>query len=253
MTTLAEISERSPGGPLRAQPGREDLAGFAVVGQPFASGDVLCLRVWPGSTFGPGYVSVWHRTAAGEWTVYTSVPPAESCPRFVGAAIAHAIQTPIEVEWTGPERLEVRIPAVDLRWELQMASTPVTRMMNLMMALMPAALYRSNLVLAMMSLLATVFLAAGRFRMNGRLPNRQWFQVAPRQLWMIPNARAVLAGRDFGAPRPLPTQPTIGELPLPQRGVFMVGGMSVEAFDPARHLPAPRAEAPRPTLAVGAA
>jgi hypothetical protein len=247
---LAELSERSLSGPLRARPGREDVVGFAVVGQPFASGDVLCLRRFPASTFGPGYVSVWHRTAAGEWTVYTSVAPAESCPRFIGAAIARAVQTPIELDWTGPERLEVRVPAADLRWELHMASTPVTRMMNLMMALMPAALYRSNLVLAMMSLMSTLFLAAGRFRLGGRVPNRQWFQAGPRKLWMIPQARATVAGRDFGAAGPLPSQPTLGELPLPQRGVFMLGGMSFEAFSPDRHLPAPRGEVLRPTLSA---
>jgi hypothetical protein len=229
---------RRPTSPLRPRPGRDDVAGFTVIGQPFASGDLLCVRRFPASTFGPGYASVWHRSAAGRWTVYTSIAPEQSCPRFIGAAISRAVETPIEVEWTGPAELAVRVPAADLDWHMRVTSTPVTRMMNLMMSLMPAALFRSNLVLWMMSLMSTAMLTAGRFRLRGRVPNRQWFQAAPRRVWMVPNATATIAGRDLGAPAPLAAQASMGEVPLPQRGVLMMGAFSFEAYAPDRHLPA---------------
>lgn len=234
----AEIMRRAPSQPPRARPGRDDVAGFAVIGLPFASGDLLCLRRFPATTFGPGYTSVWHRSSAGMWTVYTSIAPELSCPRFIGAAISKAVETPIEIEWTGASSLEVRVPAADLRWSMHVASTPVTRLMNLMMALMPATLFRSNLVLSMMSLMSTVMLAAGRFRLWGQVPNRQWFQAGPRRLWMVPEARAAIAGRDLGAPGPLAVQASMGEIPFPQRGVLMMGAFSFEAYAPDRHLPA---------------
>ena len=88
----AAVIARDQPGPLPARPGRDDVAGFVVVGQPFASGDLLCLRRFPASTFGPGYVSVWHRALDGRWTVYTSIAPEQSCPRFVGAAVSRRIR-----------------------------------------------------------------------------------------------------------------------------------------------------------------
>src|SRR4029078_7713923 len=109
--------------------------------------------------------------------------------------------------------LEVRVPAADLHWSMQVASTPVTRLMNLMMALMPATLFRSTLVLSMISLMSTVMLAAGRFRLWGHVPNRQWFQAGPRRLWMVPEARASIAGRDLGAPRAPAVQGATREIP----------------------------------------
>ena len=233
----AEIMRRPPRAP-RPHPGRDDVAGFAVIGQPFASGDLLCLRRFPASTFGPGYASVWHRSASGRWTVYTSIAPEQSCPRFIGAAISRAVETPIEVDWTGPDELAVRVPAADLAWRMTVKSTAVTRMMNLMMSLMPAALFRSNFVLSMMSLMSTAMLAAGRFTLRGRVPNRQWFQAGPRRVWILRDANATIAGRDLGAPAPLATQASLGEVPLPQRGVLMMGGFSFEAYAPDRHLPA---------------
>jgi hypothetical protein len=152
--------------------------------------------------------------------------------------ISRAVETPIEIDWTGPRALIVRIPAADLRWEMRLARTPITWIMNLMMAAMPAALFRSNLMLWMMSAMSTALLAAGRFRLGGHVPNRQWFQAAPRRLWMIPEARAAIAGRDFGRVSPLAAQAALGELLVPQRGVLMFGDISFEAYSPERHLPA---------------
>ena len=235
----ADFIRRSPSEALHKRPGRDDVAGFAVVGLPFASGDLLCLRRFPASTFGPGYTSVWHREPAGNWTVYTSITPDLSCPRFIGAAASRVVaETTIEVAWTSPADLVVRVPAADLRWNMRAASTSVTRMMNFMMSLMPAVLFRSNVVLSIMSAMSTAMLAAGRFRLRGHVPNRQWFQAGPRRVWMMREASASIAGRDLGPPTPLPVQAMLGEVPLPQRGVLMLGAFSFEAYSPNRHLPA---------------
>jgi hypothetical protein len=249
MARPAEIVRRAPAAALRARPGREALRGFAVVGLPFASGDLLCLRRFAESTFGPGYDSVWHRSPAGEWTLYTTVAPELSCPRFIGAAASRVLQTPIELEWSGPSELSVRVPAAGLRWDMRLASTFVTRLMNFMRGLMPGALYRSELVLSMMSAMSTALLAAGRFRLRGRVPNRQRYQAGPRGIWFIPEARASIGGRDLGPLGPLAEQATLGDFAIPQRGLFMMGVVSFEAFAPDRHLPARPAQPPHASLA----
>jgi hypothetical protein len=238
MTSLAELVQRAEGRSLRARPGRDDVRGFAVVGLPFAAGDILALRSMPASTFGPGFTSVWHRTPGGAWTIYTTIAPELSCPRFLGAAASRVVETPIEIDWTGPRTLTVRVPAAGLDWRLRLASSPVTRLMNAMLSLMPAFLYRSDLVLSLMSWMSTALLAAGRFRLRGRMPNLQWFQAGPRKIWMVPDSRAAFDERDLGPLGPLATQAAIGDFPLPQRGVFMLGNVSLEAFTPGRHLPA---------------
>lgn len=235
----ATIDREQPSS-LRSRSGRDDVAGFAVIGQPFASGDLLCLRSFPASTFGPGYVSVWHRAVDGQWTVYTSVSPEQSCPRFIGAAASHIVEGPIELAWRDQSELIVRVPTVGLTWTLHLATSPVTRVMNLMMAAMPAALFDSNVVLGVMSLMSTLMLSAGRLQLGGHVPNGQWFQAAPRRVWFVSDASASIGGRDLGAPRALAAQALLGTITLPQRGIVMMGRFSFEAYVTGRHLPAQR-------------
>lgn len=238
MAEPATLAKRTERWTVARESGRDELAGYAVISLPFTSGHVLCLRCWPASSFGPGYHSVWHRAPDGAWTVYHSVAPELSCPRFVGAAISRAVQTPIEIEWRGPRQLRVRVEEVHLVWEMELGATPVTRTMNAVMSLLPAAFFRSNTVLSLMSAMSTVMFSAGRFAMRGTFPNHQWFQVGPRKVWMVVASVASFGERDLGAIGPLAAQPSIGDVPLPQRGVFMVGGVATEAYAPSRHLPA---------------
>lgn len=238
MAEPATLAKRSEKWTVAPDSGRDELRGYAVISLPFASGDVLCLRSWPASSFGPGYRSVWHRAPEGAWTVFHTVAPELSCPRFIGAAVSNAVQSPIELEWTDPSRLRVRVEEADLVWEMELGATLVTRIMNSMMSLLPAAFFRSNAMLALMSAMATVMFSAGRFAMHGTFPNHQWFRVAPRKVWMVVASTASFGERDLGPVGPLAAQPSIGDIPLPQRGVFMVGGLDAEAYAPARHLPA---------------
>jgi len=232
----AAMADRISTLPLKPRPGRDDVGGYAIVGQPFASGDLLCLRKFPLSTFGPGYVSVWHRSPTDEWTIYTTTSPELSCPRFVGSAASRVVQTEISANWTGPAALEVDIPDAGLRWVMQMASTPITTMMNAMMGLMPSAMFRSDPVLSAMSMMSTAMLGAGDLRLRGHMPNRQWFQAGPRQVWIVSEASATIDGRDLGHAAPLKTQARLGDVPMPQRGLLMAGAFSFEAYSPGRHL-----------------
>ena len=232
----AAMADRISNIKLTPRAGRDDVGGYAIVGQPFESGDILCLRKFPVSTFGPGYVSVWHRAPEGTWTVYTTIAPELSCPRFIGAAVSRVVQTPISVDWTGPADLTVDVPETELGWRMSVASTPVTTMMNVMMGVMPAAMFRSDPVLSAMSLMSTAMLGAGDLRLRGHMPNRQWFQAGPRRVWVVVEASATLSGRDLGGPAPLAEQARLGEVPMPQRGLLMMGAFFFEAYAPGQHL-----------------
>ncbi|MDZ7717159.1 MAG: hypothetical protein U5J95_13200 [Balneolaceae bacterium] len=53
--------------------GYEHVRGYAVLILPLSSGHLLGLRVWPQNDFAP-YVSVWHRTPEGHWSMYIDGP-----------------------------------------------------------------------------------------------------------------------------------------------------------------------------------
>lgn len=247
---LAAAIERSPTVP---EGDDERFAGYGVMAAPFASGDLLAMRRFPASSLGGGYTSVWHRAPSGEWTIWSDREPLEACPRYFGGALTRAIAAPIELAWPGPRRLAIELPAADLRWTLELASTGTTRLLNALGQAMPDALWRSPRALAVLARVAGAALHAGTLQLAGRAPNGQTFIANPMLLWTIASSRAVLAGRDFGALAPLPEQTRLGDFWLPQRGLFAMGRASFEPLDVTRHRlvsqaprPAPAEHAPPP-------
>ena len=207
----------------------ERFAGYGIMGLPFASGHVLALRRFPASSIGPGYSSVWHRDPAGTWTFYADVDPRLSCSRFFGNALARSERSPIAITWADPRRLRVAVPAAELTWEVQLGATPATRLLNGVAAALPAPLWRRPTTLAAMARVAGRALGAGRLRLHGHAPNGQRFRANPRRLWVIEESRARIGGVDLGAPGPLAPQAQLGDFPIPQRGLFVIGSAF---FDP---------------------
>lgn len=212
----------------------ERFAGYGVMGLPFSSGHVLAMRRFPASSVGPGYISVWHRSPDGRWTFWQDVPPEQACPRYFGAAITEALQRDIDVSWTGPRDLSIRV-ADELDWGVSVASTPVTAAMNTMSSLLPNALWRNGRVLGAMESMAGLALRAGRVGLRGIAPNRQRFIANPLRIWIITRTRAVLRGQDLGPMGPLPQQARLGDFWIPQRGILSVGRAFFEPFDAAAH------------------
>jgi hypothetical protein len=212
----------------------ERFSGYGVMGLPFASGHILGLRRFPASSIGPGYTSIWHRDPAGRWTFFQTVPPEQACTRFFGRDVAEAPVREISIEWTGPRSLRITVPD-EVDWQLTLASSAVTRLMNGMGALMPDALWRSGAVLRVMSALASVALGAGRLGMVGTSSNGQRFIANPLRIWLIPDSRAVVRGVDLGPVGPAPEQAHLGDFWIPQRGILAIGRAFFETFDPARH------------------
>ena len=236
------MSARDAAMRTEAHPGRtegpdERFDGYAVMGLPFASGHYLALRRFPSTPFERGYHAVWHRDPEGIWTFYVDAPSTESCPRFFDAAIDASVDADIRLTWSGPSALTVEVAGV-LRWTMELRTTAATAMMSSTGRLLPGAAWRSGAVLAAMGRIAGPVLQAGRMKLAGQAPNGQWFRAAPRHIWSVATSSAVVDGVDLGRPGELPQQAHIGDTPLPQRGIFMVGEATFEAFDPARHVTA---------------
>lgn len=218
--TLAEL----PPGPT------ERFLGYALMSLPFASGHVLGLRRFPVTSVGPGYTSVWVRTPDDAWRIYTTIDPSLSCPRYFGGALETTSVHTIVIDWADDHRLSVRIDDdIDLRWDIALAATPMSRMMSAMSGAVPRAAWQSDRFLSMLGRTAGPALGAGRIGMTGGTPNGQRFRAKLDRMWMVDSSLASMHGESLGAVAPLADQTRLGDFWMPQRGIFMIGGAE---FDP---------------------
>ena len=207
-------------------PGDDDrVAGFGVIGLPFASGHYLALRCFGASSFGPPYKSLWHRDPAGVWTVFSTIDDARGCPRYIGAALAGpSIITPIDVSLIDETSVRVYVDdAVD--WTFRVAPTRATTLMSGVSAWLPERAWANRWVLRFMGRLAGPMLSAGRMRLTGTMPNGQRFKAAPRRVWSIQSSHATIEGIELGPVGPLAEQARLGDFWLPQRGLFFAEGV----------------------------
>jgi hypothetical protein len=224
----------------RLGPGtNERFSGYGVMGLPFSSGHVLAMRRFPVTSVGPGYSSVWLRRPSGAWTICADAPPQVSCARYFSSALESAVQCPVTVTWTGDAAFSVTVSGdVDLTWQLELESTPVTRAMTTLMSALPATLLENAPFLKAMGVAAGPALRAGRLGLTGGVPNGQDFRAKPRRMWFVSSSTATLDGEDLGTPQPLQDQTRLGDFWIPQRGIFLIGASSFDTFDAGRHLPA---------------
>jgi hypothetical protein len=201
----------------------ERFSGYGVMGLPFRSGHILGLRRLPASSIGPGYRSVWHRDPHGRWTFYQDQPAELACTRYFGSAVDEVREGPIHIDWSGPRALQVRAGAGELEWTLEVGSTPVTRVFNVVGAALPTRAWRSRPVLAVMARVAGTALQAGQVRLTGLTPNGQRFAANPLTVWVATDSKATVRGVDLGEMGPAPEQAYLRDFAIPQRGMFVVG------------------------------
>lgn len=213
----------------------ERFVGYGVMGLPFTNGHYLALRHFPATTFAPAYRSVWHRDPGGAWTFYATTPGPQSCARYFSAAPVDVVQCDIDVDWISPWSLVVEIPGL-LEWQVDMSTTPSTRLLSSIGRRLPEWAWTNRAILAAMSRAAGLLLGAGRLRLAGTAPNGQRFMVAPRKLWAVTRSQAALRGQDLGPIGPLNRQARLGDFRPPQRGIFVVGRGHFETFDPHKHV-----------------
>jgi hypothetical protein len=220
---------------LELQPGTDERsAGYGVMGLPFRGGHYLALRRFPATSLGGPYTAIWLRDPDDRWTMLSDVAPDRSCPRYFGRAVERTDVRHIDLCWTGPSSLRVEVTGF-LDWELELGATPITSSLSAVGSAMPRALWRNPLVLSTIGGTAGPLLGAGHLRLQGSVPNGQWFQANPRRAWVVTSSRATVEGVDLGPPGPLERQARLGDMWLPQRGLFFVGEAYFEAFDATRH------------------
>jgi hypothetical protein len=197
------------------------FAGYAVMGLPFCSGHVLALRRFPASSVGPGYTSVWHRDPDGAWTFYSTVTPELGCSRYFSHEISHNIVAPIGIEWTRPAQFTLTI-GTTLHWEISLAESLSTRLMNKASGFVPDAWWHRKSFLHAMGAAAGFVLGIGKMNLAGETPNGNEFVANPQHVWLIDSSRAVLNGQDLGPAGPLSRQARLNDVLIPQRGLFAV-------------------------------
>lgn len=216
-------------------PGYEHMRGYAVMVLPFSSGHLLGLRVWPENDFAP-YVSVWHCTPEGDWSMYSDGTCLEAmCPRYWGAATRHSALATIDVTWTGPNALRVEMDDPPLVWTMTMTAQPFLRALNAVSAQLPLWTWKPAPLLRVREWIAERFLDLGRLRFSFTTPSGHDAVIMPEQMIFIGSSEAVWEGRDLGDPVRLDANPTIGGIPMPCRPTFVIGQAHARITDRAEY------------------
>lgn len=198
----------------------ERFVGYGVIGLTWSSGHVLGLRRWPASSIGPAYTSIWHRTPTGNWRLYSDVPEARSCSRYISAVVSETITGPIRLTWVDPWHLLVTAGGDKLTWDLTFRASLSTGAFSLLRELIPDDVAASDRVLALFERLAPRLLGTGPIRLRGLMPNGQRFRVVPRLIWMVESSTANVDGCDLGVPSPPKAPVTLGDFTMPQTGIL---------------------------------
>ncbi len=212
-------------------PGHEYVKGWGVFGQPFATGHVLALRVVRENDFG-SYRTLWHRDPEGAWSIYVDGPRLDTaCPRYYGAACDYTGFGRLDLEWLGPATLRVRLDSPALDWVLTAVQTPLLRILNVVNDAFPLSTWRSPAMLHSRERMARA-LGMGGLRLRGVMPSGHVGTLMPQRMYLVNDAAATLNGMDLGPPARLRDNPTIGDFPLPARGVLAIGQGGWEILDP---------------------
>jgi hypothetical protein len=215
----------------------ERFSGYGVVGLPFKSGHVLCLRRWPASSLGQPYTSVWHRNPEGCWIFIQDASPQLACTRYFGSAVSQYLNGEIIISWLGPWDFSVEVAGdYEVHWQVSLGNTLTTQLSNALGGLIPDFLWRRQGFLKSLEYLGGLFMGSGRVRLAGRMPNGQRFISSPRYSWDVTSTRASVRNQDLGEMGPLDEQARLGDFWIPQQGRFFIGQAFLETFDPAHHL-----------------
>lgn len=216
--------------------GYEHYKGYGVMALPFSSGHLLGLRVFPENDFAP-YISVWHRTPEGAWSIYNDGHSLETtCPRWWGPALKHAELTSIKLTWRGPNQLHVDMENPKLSWSMSITAPLPMRLVNAINAAQPLWTWKPSPLLRMREWAAKWFFGMGNLRFSFVTPSGFDAIIMPQKSFFISSSDAILEGSDLGTPVKLPGNPTIGSVPLPTRPVFITGQAHAKYKDPEEYL-----------------
>lgn len=195
-------------------------AGYGILGQSFASGEVLALWRGSASSIGAPYTAVWHLNAAGAWTLLADVAPQDTFPPFCEPSVPRAMMDTIAVNWTGPSHFVVTVRDAGLVWSVELATTGPTRFLS--------DLAGGRHTLPWVGPIARRALGLGSLRLCGRSPAGQCIRLRPRTFRRVRTTRAAVRGRDFGPAREGGRQVRLGDFRIPARGIFAAGELCIE-------------------------
>lgn len=213
-------------------PDHEHVRGYAVLELPFSSGHLLGLRVWPQTDFTP-WVSVWHRTPGGAWSMYNDGPSIETtCPRYWRPTLERAELADVDVTWTGPNELRVEMAEPELEWTMSMTAPLTLRGLNAVSAALPLWTWKPAPLRHLRERVANHLLGMGDVRLSFTSPSGHQAVLMPEELFFVDESTAVLEGEQLGDPVHLKENPTIGGVPTPARPVFAFGQAHMRITDP---------------------
>jgi len=215
--------------------GHEYVRGWGVFGLPFDSGHYLALRVFPENDFAP-YRTVWHRNPEGSWSIFADAPRLDiACPRFYGAACEVNAQAGIQIRWSGPMALHVRVDTPALEWTVEATETSVLRVMNRISRHLPLWTWKRSSLLRAREIMAQRLLKMGPIQLKGQMPSGHIGTLMPQRMYFIESSSATLDGEDLGRPTHATAPIDIGGVPVPSRGVLAVGQAAWEILDSAEY------------------
>jgi hypothetical protein len=170
---------------------------------------------------------VWHRDPSGRWTFYSTVAPDLSCSRYFGGQVERNVVASIDIAWVDSMRFRVVVGNV-IEWPVVLGTSVTTRLLNTVAGAIPERAWQSPAVLRVMGAVVEATLGTGRMNFTGQTPNGHRYIANPRQVWLIESSHALIDGVSVGRVGPLGDQASVGDLLLPQRGLFVVARTRLE-------------------------
>lgn len=174
------------------------FSGYALLDLHFESGHVIALRRASASSVGPPFSELWVRAPGGEWAVHANVEPARGAARFLGASAPRVMHDDIDIRWNGPHEVGITARAARLHLALRLARTPAALLASAALWLLPRRAWRAPQLAERLAAGGARLLGTDRLRTRGRTPSGYAFEVAPRSVWHVSAAAAVLDGADLG-------------------------------------------------------
>jgi len=115
-----------------------------------------------------------------------------------------------------------------IEWHVALGTSLRTQLLNTIAGVIADRVWQVPAVLRVMGVAAKATLGTGRLNLTGLTPNGHRFNHNPRRLWLIESSHAVVDGVSVGPTGPLANQASVGDLLLPQRGLFAVARMRLE-------------------------
>lgn len=232
MNLASELQSIEPKVTTSPWSGYEHVRGYAVMMLPFSSGHLLGLRVWPQNDFAP-YVSVWHCTPEGHWSIYIDGPSLKTtCPRYWGPALKHSKLTDINLAWTSQNKLQVEMKEPQLQWTMSMSEPSFLQKVNKISATLPRWTWKFSYLLRARKWMAKKFIDMGDIQFSFVTASGHNTIIMPKKMFLIKSSNAEWKGQTLGEIVKLDYNPSIGGVLLPNQPSFVVGEAHMGIINP---------------------